>query len=189
MKSKYSFNILCTTLGRDSLDRLIRSIENQLYENDCLTIMSDANHEFVSKLLSKYSFNFRVNHIINHDGPLGQFGHPLLNKHINNVDGDFIMFADDDDYYVSDAFLHIRNIVKEKKLYFFKHKWGNTVNWTNENVMLGNIGKCMGVIPNTKNLPMFQENVLGDGLFYEEISKMFDYEFIDKIIYKVRDTV
>jgi hypothetical protein len=157
--------------------------------NDFLTVISDSNHKFVSDSLAKSNLKCNVNHIINYDGPLGKFGHPLLNKYINNVNGDFIMFADDDDYYVDDAFESIRNIVNEKKLYIFKHKWGNTINWTIKEFILGNIGKCMGVIPNTKNLPKFTEDVFGDGLFYIELSKIFEYEFIDKIIYKVRDTL
>ena len=99
------------------------------------------------------------------------------------------MFADDDDYYVDDAFETIRQFVTEEKLYIFKHKWGETINWTIKEVILGNVGKCMGVIPNTKKLPKFTEDVFGDGLFYEELSKMMDYEFVDKIIYKIRDTI
>ena len=64
-----------------------------------------------------------------------------------------------------------------------------TIKDTTKEIVLGNIGKCMGVIPNTKNLPMFQEDVFGDGLFYENLSKIIDYEFVDKIIYKIRDTI
>lgn len=187
--STYSFNIICTTIGRNSLGRLIDSIKDQLQPQDFLTIISDSNHDYVKNVLSNYNVNFTLTHIINEGEPLGKFGHPLLNKHINNVDGDFIMFADDDDYYVDDAFEAIRHYVKEKKLYIFKHKWGNTISWVDKVVRLGNIGKCMGTIPNTKNLPLFQEDVFGDGLFYEDLSKMFEYEFIDKIIYKIRDTI
>ena len=62
------------------------------------------------------------NHIKNLNGPEGNFGHPLLNRHMNTLDGDFIMFADDDDRYVPDAFEYIRNTVIEKKLYIFKHR-------------------------------------------------------------------
>jgi hypothetical protein len=50
------------------------------------------------------------------------------------------------------------------------------------------VGKCMGAIPNTGDLPLFREDVLGDVYFYEDISKKFKSEFIDFIIYKVRDT-
>ena len=186
---KYCFNIICTTIGRESLTTLIDSFKNQLSPNDTFTIISDTNHEFVKNILSTYDFNFKLNHIVNDGEKLGKFGHPLLNKHINNVEGDFIMFADDDDHYVDDAFDNIRKYVLEKKLYIFKHKWGETINWTSKEVILGNIGKCMGVIPNTKNLPLFQEDVFGDGLFYEDLSKIMEYEFVDKIIYKIRDTI
>jgi glycosyltransferase involved in cell wall biosynthesis len=184
-----SFNIVCTTIGRESLPRLIDSFKNQLLPDDTFTIISDTNHEFVKNVLSNYNFNFKLNHIINDGEVLGKYGHPLLNKYINNLEGDFIMFADDDDYYVDDAFENIRKYVVEKKLYVFKHKWGDTINWTVKEMTLGNIGKCMGVIPNTKTLPMFQENIFGDGLFYEDLAKIFEYEFVDKIIYKVRDTI
>jgi hypothetical protein len=189
MTSGFSFNVVCTTIGRESLSRLIESLVFQLNENDIFTVISDNNHDYVSQTLSKYHFRSTVHHIKNKNGPSGKFGHPLINQHINNLDGDFLMFADDDDYYVSDAFHAIRKVVNDKKLYIFKHKWGNTVNWTTKNVILGNVGKCMGVIPNNKNLPLFQEDVLGDGLFYEKLVETMDYEFIDKIIYKVRNTI
>jgi hypothetical protein len=130
-----------------------------------------------------------VNHIINEGEPLAKYGHPLLNKHINNLYGDFIMFADDDDRFTPDAFKVIKETIKDKnKLYIFKHKWGGTVNWVLKDFTLGNVGKCMGVIPNTHNLPNFNEDVQGDVYFYSDISKMFESEFIDHIIYKVRDT-
>ena len=101
----------------------------------------------------------------------------------------FIMFADDDDRYTPDAFKVIKETIKDKnKLYVFKHMWGGTVNWVLKDFTLGNVGKCMGVIPNTHNLPNFNEDVQGDVYFYSDISKMFESEFIDHIIYKVRDT-
>lgn len=185
----YSFNIICTTIGRETLPKLIESFKDQLNQNDIFTIISDINHDIVESFLSRYDFHFKVNHLKNEGNKLGKYGHPLLNKHINNVEGDFIMFADDDDYYVDGAFDKIRKYVLEKKLYIFKHKWGDTINWTTKEVKLGNIGKCMGVIPNTKNLPMFQEDVFGDGLFYEDLVKTMDYEFVDEIIYKIRNTI
>jgi hypothetical protein len=186
--NNFSFHILCTSLGRESLGRLIDSFVNQLNENDYFTIVSDNNHDFVEGVLSTFNFKCKLNHIKNLNGPEGNFGHPLLNRHMNTLDGDFIMFADDDDRYVPDAFEYIRNTVIEKKLYIFKHKWGGTINWAQKHFEIGNIGKCVGVIPNTKELPKFQEDIFGDGIFYSDLSKIVDYEFIDKIIYKVRDT-
>ncbi len=185
----YSINVVCTSIGRDTLPRLIESFINQLSESDIFTIISDINHQYVADVLSKYDFKFKVDHIINNGGMKGAYGHPLLNQHINNLEGDFIMFADDDDRYTEGAFDVIKQTLKDKnKLYVFRHKWGNTYAWNLKNFDRGNVGKCMCAIPNTHNLPNFEESVLGDAIFFEEISKIFDYEFIDHVIYKVRDT-
>lgn len=186
--NNFSFNIICTSLGRPTLLRLLNSLNNQLTKNDKFTLISDDNHELISELIKNNTFTYPINHIVEHNGPSGNYGHSLLNKYINELDGDFIMFADDDDRYTPDAFETIREVVTDRKLYLFKHKWGNTINWSEKVIKLGNIGKCMGVIPNTKTLPKFELSVFGDGLFYEELSKNMDYEFINKIIYKVRDT-
>lgn len=189
----FSINVVCTTLGRDSLPRLIDSFVNQLSCDDIFTIISDDNHKFVSDVLKKHNFNFKVDHIINEGVSEGNFGHPLLNKHMNKLNGDFLMFADDDDRYTEDAFSVIKNTIKDKnKLYIFKHKWGDYCAWNVKNFTRGNVGKCMCVIPNTHNLPKFNEDLFeciqGDAIFFEEIGEIFDYEFIDHVIYKVRDT-
>ena len=185
----FSYNIVCTSIGRETLPRLIDSFINQLSENDFFTIISDINHDFVESVLSNYDFKFKVKHIKNSDERKGKYGHPLINENLNTLEGDFIMFADDDDRYTENAFKVIKETVKEKnKLYVFKHNWLGTINWTEKNFTRGNVGKCMGVIPNTHNLPLFQEDVFGDVIFYEDISKIFESEFVDFIIYKVRDT-
>lgn len=185
----YRFNIVCTTIGRQTLPRLINSLVNQLSDTDIFTIISDANHDYVKEVLSGFTFKCKLNYIKSEEPTLGKYGHPLINRHINNLDGDFIMFADDDDRYVEDAFEIIKKEVKHKDvLYIFKHKWYGTVNWTIKDFTRGNVGKCMGVIPNTHDLPLFREDVLGDVYFYEEIGEKFKSEFIDYVIYKVRDT-
>jgi hypothetical protein len=112
--SNFSFHIICTSLGRESLGRLINSFIGQLNENDFFTIISDNNHEYVESTLSDFNFKCKLNHIKNLNGPEGKYGHPLLNRYMNTLDGDFIMFADDDDKYVFDAFESIRNVVIEK---------------------------------------------------------------------------
>ena len=185
----FSYNIVCTTKGRDTLYRLVDSLVNQLSETDIFTVISDDRHDYVKSNLDRYNFKCKVNYIKNENGPLGKYGHPLLNQHMNNLDGDFIMFADDDDRYTEDAFKVIKETVTDKDtLYVFRHKWYGTVNWVTKDFTQGNVGKCMGVIPNTHDLPHFQENVLGDVIFYSEIGVKFKSEFIDYIIYKVRET-
>ena len=185
----FSINVVCTSIGRTSLPRLIESFKEQLSENDIFTIISDINHAYVSEVLKLYDLKFKVNHIKNESERVWKYGHPLLNQHMNNLEGDFIMFADDDDRYTSDAFSVIKQTVTNpNKLYIFKHNWEGDINWKLKDFTIGNVGKCMGVIPNTHNLPNFREDVFGDVYFYEEIGKMFESEFVDHIIYKVRDT-
>ncbi len=185
----FSLNIVCTSIGRETLPRLIESFKDQLDSTDIFTIISDINHDFISEVLSRYDFKFKVNHILNQGERKWKYGHPLINENINSLEGDFIMFADDDDRYTEEAFKVIKGTVKDKnKLYIFKHNWLGDVNWRLKDFTRGNVGKCMGVIPNTHNLPMFQEDVFGDVIFYEEIGQMFESEFVDYIIYKVRHT-
>lgn len=183
----YSFNVICVSIGRPTLLRLIKSLDGQLNSNDIFTIITENNHDYVKNLLSTIKVSYRINHIIDGDGPKHCWGHNLLNKYMNNVDGDFIMFADDDDFYDENAFKNIRESVKEKKLYIFKHKWNGAIKWDRKVFEVGNIGKCMGVIPNTKNLPNISCTYDSDGEFYIELSKKMKYEFIDKIIYIVRN--
>lgn len=186
--SDFSFNIVCTTVGRPSLPRLINSFKDQLSEKDFFTIISDVNHDYVSEVISSYKTKFKIIHIKNDGDQLGKYGHPLLNKYLNNLNGDFIMFADDDDYYVEDAFEYIKKTVLEKKLYVFRHDWYGTINWAQPNFEIGNVGKCLGAIPNIKEFPKFREDVFGDCYFYFDLSQILEYEFVDKIIYKIRET-
>lgn len=184
---KYKYNVICASLGRPSILRLIESLDGQLTRNDIFTIITEDNHDFVKSLLTTVDVSYNINHIIGGERPSGYYGHNLLNKYKNSVEGDFIMFADDDDFYTDDAFKHIREHVQEKKLYIFKHKWNGSVKWDREVFEIGNIGKCMGVIPNTKKLPDLKYNYDSDGEFYINLSKTMKYEFVNKLIYIVRD--
>ncbi len=50
----FSFNIICTSIGRTTLPRLIESFKEQLNENDIFTIISDINHAYVSEVLKLF---------------------------------------------------------------------------------------------------------------------------------------
>jgi hypothetical protein len=160
---------------------------NQLTEIDHLTIVSDMNHELVADYINSFDFKCKVNHISN-ETTLGYWGHGSRNAYQNTLEGDFILNGDDDDRYVEGCFDYIRSVVTEKKLYVFKHQSGNATAWSRREIQIGNIGTSCGVIPNTKNLPMWEYFYGGDGAFYESLSRMMDYEFVDCVIYKVRDT-
>lgn len=185
-----SINVLLTTIGREELGtRMLPSLVNQLNENDYLTIVSDINHEFVSDCISRFNFKCNVSHIKN-EIQLGFWGHESRNQHQNNLLGDFITNADDDDRYVDGAFDVIRqNVQNKNKLYLFKVQDHDWISWKTYGVIkTKEIGTPCGIIPNNKNLPKWGLFYGGDGHFYETLSKEMDYEFIDYIIYKVRGT-
>lgn len=185
-----SLNILLTTIGRETLTRMLTSLKDQLLPEDYLTIVSDAGHNMVRQCLIWPDFQFKctVTHIAN-SNQLGYWGHASRNKYQNKLPGDFIMNADDDDRYVEGAIAKVRETAIEPKLYIFKHEDNGNFAWSKPGVVeIGNIGTSCGVIPNTGNLPDWEYFYGGDGRFYEKLSQMIPYEFIDFCIYKVKDT-
>lgn len=185
-----SINVLLTTIGREELKtRMLPSVVNQLNENDYLTVISDINHRFVSECLSEFNFKCTVSHIMN-NVQLGFWGHGSRTKYQNNLLGDFIMNADDDDRYVDNAFDVVRNIALDKNtLYLFRVKNQEWLSWETEGLIkVGKIGTASGIIPNNQKLPCWDLENGGDGKFYEKISKIMPYKFVDYVIYKVRET-
>jgi hypothetical protein len=187
-----SLNILLTTIGRPELRRMLDSLISQLEKNDYLTIVSDSGHTEVDNILKLFNFKCTVSHIIN-PTPLGHWGHGSRNKYQNNLSGDYILNADDDDRYVEGALDKIRQYItgRPRKLYIFRHKSGEGYAWTEAGkVVTGNVGTSCGVIPNSKNLPPEWGYFYGgDGNFYEKLSRLMEYEFVDEVIYKVGNTL
>lgn len=186
-----SVNIIITTIGRDSLPRLIESFYKSLSKNDFLTVISDRNHTFVRETLLSYNFECTLVYIENIEGEnkhRNKYGHDLINKYKKYFKGDFLMFADDDDRYVENVIPFVKEQLKEPNtMYIFKHKWGYFPHW---NVpVVHNIGKCMVAIPNLKEqLPPIIEDIMGDFYWFPELEKLCRVEFVDKIIYLIRDT-
>jgi hypothetical protein len=186
-----NINVLLTTIGRPELKTLmLPSLVNQLNENDYLTIVSDLNHDFVSECINSFDFKCNVNHIKN-EVQLGYWGHGSRTEHQNNLLGDFIMNADDDDRYVDGAFDVIRNTIADKDtIYLFKVEWYGNFSWRTKGLIeIGWIGTPCGVIPNTKDLPDWTFVSNGDAIFYQNLCKNRKVEFVDFVIYKVRDTL
>lgn len=190
-KEMPSINVLLTTIGRAELKTLmLPSLVNQLNENDYLTVVSDTNHDFVSECINSFNFKCEINHIRN-EMQLGYWGHPSRTKYQNSILGDFIMNADDDDRYVDGAFDVIReNLIDKETVYLFKVEWYGNFSWRTKGLIeIGFIGTPCGVIPNTKDLPDWQNTDDGDGVFYQKLCSNKKYEFIDFVIYKVGNTL
>ena len=184
-----TFNILITTIARPSLTRMVDSIWPQLNEGDFLTIVADCKLRQVIPLIQGAIDNATCTiELIQNFAPRGYFGHGSRNVWQNNLRGDFIMNADDDDVYTPDAMQIVRQHCTQQKLYIFRMLYNTIEMPRNHAIELCNIGTPCGIIPNTHDLPIWGLRHGGDFDFYNELSKHVDFEFVDKVIYKVKDS-
>ena len=178
-----SFNVVIATAGRPSLQTMIDSIAPQLTERDYLTIIWDSL-PFAVKL----DTNANVIQIVNPE-PLGYWGHGSRTRWQNELPGDYLMNADDDDIYLPDSMEVIREHSVDQKLYVFKIYHGGFVVPLSDEIRVGNIGTPCGVYPNTGELPEWPFVYGGDGMFYESLAKQLPVEFIDRVIYAVKGEI
>ena len=176
-----SFHILIASNGRKTIIHQIRSLIPQLLSNDYITIVFDGPQseeykEFVSEQCKK--FKCKVNIIIEPYN-LGFYGHGIRNKH-NYLEGDFIMHADDDDFYLPNSFKMLRKLCNDPDMiyiFMFEAKTGRNI--FNTEFKVGSIGTPAGIIPqkyNTKGYWGLRNG--GDGDFYIELSNQFSKNFI-----------
>lgn len=98
-------SIILPTLGNRprELSRLLRSLEEQLYNDFELIIVSQDNHKIVENLLGKVSFNYR--HIKIDIKGLSN----ARNIGLKYVNGNLITFSDDDCWYSKESFSFVEN--------------------------------------------------------------------------------
>lgn len=182
-----SFNVLITTIGRSNLGSLLDSLKNQLSHNDYITIVSDKDHASSQKILQSRLPELKCTVIyIANAVCLGYWGHPSRTMYQNKLLGQYILNADDDSVYLDGVFDYMREVVKEYKLYIFKHEnqLGVTFWLRKDEVAIGNIDTACGVIPNTGQLPTWHSFYGGDGRFYENLAKEMQVEFVNYKISK-----
>lgn len=187
-KKQFSFHILLATIGNKSIFNIISTLKNQLKNIDYLTIVYDSKDndntlEMVTKMCSK--FDCKVN-IIYEEHNLGFWGHGIRNKYIE-LEGDFIYHIDDDDLLYQDTMDNIRKHCNHSDtVYIFKIKLkNNNIIWVNKKVEYSKISTQSGVIPIHINKKGFWNlRYGGDFDYYNELSKIYNFLFIDKIIYR-----
>lgn len=158
---------------------MVDSIAPQLSERDYLTIIWDC-HPIDLQIDSKC----KVISIQNPE-PLGYWGHGSRTRWQNELPGDYLMNADDDDLYHPKAMNHVREICTDHKLYLFQILHSGLRIPSGKVVAVGNVGTPCGVYPNTKQLPSWDYVYGGDGMFYEKLAKELEVEHVKKIIYAV----
>ena len=175
-----SFNVVIATAGRPSLQRMVDSIAPQLTECDYLTIIWDCQPiplqiESECKVIS-----------LQNPEPLGFWGHGSRNRWQDELPGDYLMNADDDDEYHPNAMKYVRENCKEEKLYVFQfiHRGVRIPN--GNAIHVGNVGTACGVYPKVDNLPKWEYVYGGDGMFYVELAKRLPVQIVRKVIYAVK---
>jgi hypothetical protein len=175
-----SFNVVIATAGRPTLQRMVDSIAPQLSECDYLTIIWDCE-PFDLNIETKATCLQIAN-----PEPLGFWGHGSRTRWQNELPGDYLLNGDDDDEYFPTAMDTIREHCTEEKLYVFKMMQSSIVIPFTEEIKMGNIGTPCGVYPNTKDLPEWGGFYGGDFQFYFQLSMHLPVEFVNRVIYLVR---
>lgn len=187
-----TFHVLIATIGKKSILKQLDSLLDQLSSRDYLTIVFDnTDIDNVYDNVTTYPFKCKYN-IIMEQTRLGAYGHGIRNKY-NTLDGDFILHADDDDFYKEGSFEIIRNIcINDETLYIFQmDRYVNDKYQIVPNINLspiirnGNIGTPCGIIPNHINSKgIWGSGHGGDCMFYTSIQQHAkNIEYIDIIIY------
>lgn len=174
-----SFNVVIATAGRPSLQRMVDSIAPQLKECDYLTIIWDCQ-----PMPLQIESDCQVISLQNPE-PLGFWGHGSRNRWQDELPGDYLMNADDDDVYHPSAMKYVREYCKDHKLYLFQFLHQGVRIPNGNLVSVGNVGTSCGVYPKTVKLPKWEYVYGGDGMFYVELAKMLPVEFVRKVIYAV----
>jgi len=185
---KFSYHILLTTIGKNTIFNMLKLLKNQLCENDFLTIVFDGiNNSKTYELVKTYCYDFNCSiTIIIEDKNLGYWGHGIRNKY-NSLRGDFIFHIDDDDLILENTFEIIRNYCKDINIiYIFKIILeNNSIIWKTPEIKYANISTQSGIIPSSINKEgIWGLRYGGDFDFYNNLSKKFNIIFINEIIYK-----
>ena len=184
-----TFHVLIATIGRPSLQRMLDSLSSQLLPCDHLTVVFDGQG-WDGQTFNTGKFVCQV-HMIHQTSNLGHWGHVIRNKYAKRLEKtDFVMHADDDDYYTEGTFDYLREVCTDTScLYIARIRDHDHSNKMNVELKCGNVGTPCGIIPYDLNTKGFWRATLGgDGYFYEEIGKLARVEFLDRVIYHIRDT-
>jgi hypothetical protein len=189
-------SVMLTTIGRPCLSHMLESLIDELSTNDFLYIFIDGSENVSSTvdIFKMFKDRFVCNtQIIVEPDKIGFWGHAIRNKYQKQLQGDFIIHADDDDVFIKNSFTIIRNSINDinnkDKIYFFKFydnfKKNSSV-WKIPKLSLNNIGTPCGVIPNIpEKFGEWGYRYGGDFDFYNSC-KFETLIFVDEIIYCVK---
>ncbi|CAK0732654.1 hypothetical protein CVIRNUC_000161 [Coccomyxa viridis] len=192
--AKPTLHIIIPTTGRKTLFKMIRSLESQLSSEDHLTIGFDGqDKEGIFEEVQHMLRTMPGNNEAIMEQKYGDMGNSIRDKH-KKEKGDFVMFADDDNWYVPDALSTVRAVVSNDwdALYVFQLQMAESPGSRIPNihqggeVEYGNVDSGCGVIPvkHVHHSDWFQDVYGADGQFYHQLSERLPRTYlIPKVIF------
>lgn len=155
-----SLSVIVASSGRPTLQRTLDSIRPQLHSEDELLLD------------------------VNTDAP---WGHRARNRQMAVAKGDFLLFMDDDDTYVSGAFDAIRSKVTRSAMHLFKMRYHDgTELWRDREVRCGNVSTQMVVVPNRAPLGTWTDVYEGDFYFISQTAEHWPVVWHGDVIALIR---
>jgi hypothetical protein len=180
-----NFHILIASKDRPSLKATVLSALKQLKDNDRITVVYDG----VENVQPLEIDDERII-LIKEKKHTGFWGHPIRNKYLNQLQGDYLLMMDDDDIYVPEAFDLIRQSIDDQDLIVFNiySEVTRSIMPMDENGRPTLIRTCQGVIKNTGVIPYIFENFYGgDVQFYHNlVNSGMKVKYVKEVI--VRNT-
>lgn len=183
---------MIATIGRKSILRMLKSLQPQLTSNDYITVIYDGKDQ--DKTYSQVEIYLKTfqatTRLWKEEKNSGFWGHPILNKY-KDLEGDFVLYADDDDQYAPDAFTKIRkHCVDPEYLYIFAI-YNNQQHYCifhPSAIAGGLISKQSGVIPiQYLKYGHWGLHYAGDLEFYNSLQRHIKkIKFINELIYFIR---
>jgi hypothetical protein len=185
-----TFNILIASIGRPTLLDMLNSLKTQLTENDIITIVFDG----IKPSFEINTDNFLCKIQIYYEQTnLGYFGHAIRNKYSSIIEKrDFILHADDDDIYLNDAFILLRQDCMDTNCLYIARMsckpFENRLVPERDEIVESHIGTPNGIIPYELNKKStFQLRMGGDFNFYKGLEQNANnIVFLPHIIYQIK---
>ena len=165
--------------SQDTIERCIKSIQNQTYKNLEIIVVNDGSTDNTERIVHNLSVDDNRIKLISI--PNGGVSH-ARNTGIDNATGDYITFVDSDDYIDSIMYESLISAAKEHDAKIAHCSYKNVVDGEITNC-IGNTGKIM-VLSHEEALEKFLSGKLFNGGIWNKIyaKSLFDNVRIDETI-------
>lgn len=181
-----TISVVVPTMGRQSLQGVLRAILTQLRPGDEIIAVADGPEAAKRCLPHVDGVKY-----FEHSDPLSEYGHAQRNEGRRQATGDLIWYVDDDDIVMPDSLQKIRSEMYRSQVpTLFKIKHYDDVLWKGFNTDVGNISGQMLVHPNNESIPYWRipsaDAPRGDNEWIKDIEKVMPIDWNEQIIYELR---